>query len=114
MSTRQQVRATPGADDRSSSLGWSPTSAPNHDVFFGASSEPGIAPVERSRASSKSLHWPEFAMEGALLGLFMISACAFTAILQLPYSPIHAAVSSPVMRQVLTGAAMGMTAIALI
>jgi aquaporin Z len=53
-------------------------------------------------------------MEGALLGLFMISACVFTAILQLPHSPIRETVSSPVMRRVLTGAAMGLTAIALI
>ncbi len=70
--------------------------------------------MERSRASSISLHWPEYAMEGALLGLFMISACVFTAILQLPNSPIHQVVSSPALRRVLTGIAMGLTAIALI
>jgi aquaporin Z len=100
MSTPQQVSATP-------------TSVRTQNEFIGSSSEPGIEPVERSRASI-SLHWPEYAMEGALLGLFMISACVFTAILQLPNSPIHEAVYSPVLRRVLTGVAMGLTAIVLI
>jgi aquaporin Z len=60
------------------------------------------------------LRWPEYVMEGAMLGLFMISACVLTTILQLPHSPIRQAISSAVLRRVLTGIAMGLTAIALI
>ena len=38
-------------------------------------------------------HWPEYLMEAAELGLFMISACAFTVLLYHPTSPIAANVS---------------------
>ena len=61
-----------------------------------------------------TLHWPEYAMEAALLGLFMISACVFTFLLQFPASPIRAELSSALVRRILTGVAMGITAIALI
>jgi aquaporin Z len=100
MSTPQQVSATT-------------TGARTQDEFFGSHSEPGIEPVEYAHASAV-LHWPEYAMEGVLLGLFMISACVFTVILQLPHSPIRQAISSAVLRRVLTGIAMGLTAITLI
>ena len=30
------------------------------------------------------MHWPEYMMEMVLLGMFMISACASTAILEYP------------------------------
>ena len=33
-------------------------------------------------------HWPEYLMEAAGLGLFMLSACAFTALLYYPGSLI--------------------------
>jgi hypothetical protein len=100
MSAPQQVEATQ-------------TSARTQDEFFGSHSEPGIEPVERTHASAV-LRWPEYVMEGAMLGLFMISACVFTTILQLPHSPIRQAISSAILRRVLTGIAMGLTAIALI
>jgi hypothetical protein len=35
-------------------------------------------------------HWPEYLMEGVELGLFMISACLFVALLEYPASPVHA------------------------
>ena len=53
-------------------------------------------------------------MEAALLGLFMISACAFTVLLQHPASPVHDAIPDPFVRRLLTGLAMGATAILLI
>jgi aquaporin Z len=53
-------------------------------------------------------------MEGALLGLFMISACLFTVLLQHSSSPVRQAIPSPSVRRVLTGLAMGLTAICLI
>jgi aquaporin Z len=59
-------------------------------------------------------HWPEYFMEGAALGLFMISACTFGVLLGYPESPIYRAVANPLVRQMLGGVAMGLTAIAII
>ena len=59
-------------------------------------------------------HLPEYLMEAALLGLFMISACAFTVLLQHPASPVPGAIPDPFVRRLLTGIAMGATAIGLI
>ena len=59
-------------------------------------------------------HWPEYLMEAAGLGLFMISACAFGALLEYPGSPARQAIADPFLRRVLMGAAMGLTAIAII
>ena len=60
-------------------------------------------------------HWPEYLMEAAALGMFMISACVFGVLLEHPSSPIHEALAGDAMlRRILTGLAMGLTAIALI
>jgi aquaporin Z len=59
-------------------------------------------------------HWPEYGMEAALLGLFMISACGFTVLLEHPSSPVYQALPSAFVRRWLIGLAMGGTAIALI
>ena len=59
-------------------------------------------------------HWPEYLMEAALLGFFMISAGVFTILLEHPASPIHTSLHSPLLRRALAGLAMGLTAIALI
>jgi len=59
-------------------------------------------------------HLPEYLMEAALLGLFMISACTFTVLLQHPASPVRGAIPDPLARRLLTGLAMGATAILLI
>lgn len=59
-------------------------------------------------------HLPEYLMEAALLGLFMISACTFTVLLQHPSSPVYSAIPDPFVRRLLTGLAMGATAILLI
>jgi len=53
-------------------------------------------------------------MEGACLGLFMVSACTFTIVLQHPGSALRQALPSSFARRALTGLAMGLTAIALI
>ena len=53
-------------------------------------------------------------MEGTELGLFMISACAFVVLLEHPSSPVHQAIDNGVLRRVLIGLAMGLTAIAII
>jgi aquaporin Z len=59
-------------------------------------------------------HYPEYLMEAAGLGLFMISASVVTAILEYPASPIHQAIADPFLRRFLIGVAMGLIAIALI
>lgn len=53
-------------------------------------------------------------MEAAELGLFMVSACAVTALVEHPASPVRANVADPFVRRVLIGVAMGLTAIVLI
>ncbi|MFO0837547.1 MAG: aquaporin [Phycisphaerae bacterium] len=58
-------------------------------------------------------HWPEYAMEAALLGSFMLSACTLGVLLWHPRS-MFARVPDGVARRALMGVAMGLTAIALI
>lgn len=81
----------------------------------GASSAPAAATasVPPSPVQARS-HWPEYGIEAALLGLFMISACGFTVLLEHPGSPIYQAIPSPFVRRLLIALAMGATAIALI
>jgi len=59
-------------------------------------------------------HWPEYLMETTELGLFMISACAFTVLLFHPNSPVTSLIPDGVLRRLLMGIAMGSTAIAII
>jgi aquaporin Z len=59
-------------------------------------------------------HWPEYACEATELGIFMISASLFTILLWYPSSPVLALIPSPFVRRMLTGIAMGGTAIALV
>jgi len=59
-------------------------------------------------------HYPEYLMEAAGLGLFMVSASVFTTILEHPASPIYQAIPDATLRRFLIGVAMGLTAIALI
>jgi aquaporin Z len=59
-------------------------------------------------------HWPEHLIEAAALGIFMVSACSFAALLEHPASPVHRALPLAVVRRVLMGVAMGLTAVALI
>jgi aquaporin Z len=65
-------------------------------------------------STAPSDHWPEYLIEAAGLGLFMISACLFGALLGHPDSPIVRALPDPFMRRVLMGCAMGLTAVVLI
>lgn len=59
-------------------------------------------------------HWPEYLMEAAGLGLFMVSACLVTILLEHPASPIHHELPDPFVRRALIGLAMGLTAIGII
>jgi aquaporin Z len=59
-------------------------------------------------------HWPEYLMEAAELGMFMISACVFATILGHPASPIAEALPHPTVQRLLMGIAMGLTAVGII
>ena len=61
-----------------------------------------------------SVHWPEYLMEAAGLGLFMISAAVVTAAFEYPQAPLHDLSPDPTVRRILIGLAMGLTAIGLI
>ncbi|WP_455243973.1 MIP/aquaporin family protein [Petrachloros mirabilis] len=66
-------------------------------------------PLESLRA-----HWPEYFMEAAGLGFFMISAAIATTALEYPHSPIHALIPDSTLRRIVIGICMGLTAVALI
>jgi aquaporin Z len=59
-------------------------------------------------------HWPEYLMEAAELGAFMVSAALFTILLEHPASALRQALGSDTLRRGLIGAAMGLTAIAIV
>src|SRR5512134_546390 len=65
-------------------------------------------------AAALRRHWPEYGIEGCLLGAFMVSALAFTVLLEHPASPLRGALPDPTLRRALMGIAMGATAIALV
>ncbi|PYT63152.1 MAG: hypothetical protein DMG42_36770 [Acidobacteria bacterium] len=53
-------------------------------------------------------------MEGAELGIFMISACVFTALLEYPASPALRLIPNSFVRSALIGFAMALTAVSII
>src|SRR5258705_6753741 len=53
-------------------------------------------------------HWPEYLMEGAALGFFMLSACTFGVLLDHPMSPVQQFIEDPLVRRALFGVAMGL------
>jgi aquaporin Z len=59
-------------------------------------------------------HWPEFVMEAAGLGAFLLAAGLVGTLLGYPESPACRALPDPLLRRALMGVAMGLTAIALI
>ena len=81
--------------------------------------EPAVSLYERpatSQTSKSALaeHWPEYLIEAACLGVFMMSACFFTVLLAHPDSTLRSSVPSDLLRRFLGGLAMGLTAIAII
>ena len=59
-------------------------------------------------------HWPEYLMEAAELGIFMVSACLFTILLYHPASPVVRTIPPEFSRRVLMGLAMGLTLIGIV
>lgn len=88
------------------------TLSPQHSTQVDAMEH--SAALKPSLLSALQHHWPEYLMEGIELGLFMISACLFVALLEYPASSVHQSLTDPVLRRVLIGAAMGATAIGII
>ncbi len=77
---------------------------------------PGTAAQATKNGAVQALsqHWPEYLMEGAELGIFMVSACVFTVLLEYPGSPVYQAISDPFLRRALIGLAMAATAITIV
>jgi aquaporin Z len=59
-------------------------------------------------------HWPEYLMEAAGLGAFMVSACVFAVLIHHPDLPVRQAIPEPGLRRLMAGVAMGLTAVAII
>jgi aquaporin Z len=59
-------------------------------------------------------HWTEYVIEAGCLAVFMVSASAFTILLEHPISPLRAALPNPLVRRLLMGVAMGSTAAVII
>jgi aquaporin Z len=68
------------------------------------------------RAAGRALknHWPEYLIEAAGLGFFMISACSFAVLFFHPSSAINRTITSPLAQRTLLGLMMGLTAITII
>ena len=80
------------------------------DTAYRAPAPVWLAGARRALAA----HWPEYLMEAAGLGLFMVSACMFVALLEHPASPVRQWIEDAFLRRLLIGIAMGLTAVALI
>ena len=61
--------------------------------------------------STMLAHVPEYLCEAAGLGTFMLSACIFGVFLNHPGSSVNQTIGNPLLRRVLGGVAMGLTAI---
>lgn len=59
-------------------------------------------------------HWPEYLMEAVELGAFMVSACAFGALLGHPASPVLGWLPGAFPRRALMGLVMGVTAVGIV
>src|SRR6266545_2460652 len=63
---------------------------------------------------TSALHWPEYLIEAAGLGAFMVSAAVWAALLYHPASPVARAISNALVRRAFMGLAMGSTAVAIV
>jgi aquaporin Z len=72
------------------------------------------ARAERAALFAVRANLRVYAMDGALLGIFMVSACLSVALIEHPAAPIRRLVDSDFVRRALIGTAMGLTAVALI
>jgi aquaporin Z len=59
-------------------------------------------------------HWPEYLIEAACLGIFMVSACSFAALLGHPDSPIQMKLMGGIHQRMVMGLAMGLTLVGIV
>jgi aquaporin Z len=59
-------------------------------------------------------HWPEYLMEAGELAAFMVSAAVVVSLLDHSASPVRQVVSDPVLRRLIVGILMGLTAIGIV
>lgn len=59
-------------------------------------------------------HWPEYCIEAAGLGIFMITAGVVVSLMQAPMLPFSTLIENALLRRTIIAAVMGLTAIALI
>lgn len=74
-------------------------------------------PSSTARPPATPAHWPEYLIEAAALGTFMLAACVFGTLVGHPASPVHRALDAlggPVAQRAGMGLLMGATAVALI
>ena len=71
-------------------------------------------PTIQKPTAAPGHHWREYAIEAALLGIFMMSAGVATTAVEYAGSPLYSLVNAPWLRRLLIGLAMGGTAMALI
>jgi aquaporin Z len=64
--------------------------------------------------NTSARHWPEYLIEVAGLGAFMLSAATMTTVLEHPASPVRAMIADPMLRRLPMGLAMGLTSAALV
>jgi aquaporin Z len=74
----------------------------------------GIGRGWRGARSALAGHWPEYLIEAAALGTFMVSASVVTLAMDSAGSPLRAALPDADLRRALTGVCMGLTALLLI
>jgi aquaporin Z len=73
-----------------------------------------MRPAPRNAADALATHWPEYLIEAALLGTFMLVACVVVVTLQHPRSRVARTAAPQHLRRLAVGVLMGLTAIALI
>ncbi len=74
----------------------------------------GMGADRFTASAALKTHWPEYLMESAELGTFMISACVFTTVLDYPGSPVNYLLTNSLLRRALSGIAMALTLLLLI
>jgi aquaporin Z len=75
---------------------------------------PSTSEIERGAWRRLAANWRVYAMDGALLGLFMVSACAVVTVVEHPASPVRMVFASQTGRRAIVGVMMGVTAVSLI
>src|SRR5262249_42542707 len=69
---------------------------------------------ELNAATSLRLHWPEYAMEFAAMGLYLLFTCMFATLFQHPVSPIRHLIPNDIVRRASFGISVGATIVVIV